>query len=43
MRAERTVETQVYQNPYIWMISLANFNVSLVRYAFLKWGPTYLQ
>lgn len=39
----RFVRTQVYGNPYIWLISLANFNVYLVRYAFLNWGPTYLQ
>ena len=37
------VRRQVYQNPYIWIISLANFNVYVVRYAFLNWGPTYLQ
>ncbi len=33
----------VFLNPYIWLISLANFNVYVVRYAFLNWGPTYLQ
>lgn len=39
----RFVRRQVYRNPYIWLISLANFNVYVVRYAFLNWGPTYLQ
>lgn len=37
------VRTHVFLNPYIWLISLANFNVYVVRYVFLNWGPTYLQ
>lgn len=37
------VRQHVFGNPYIWLISLANFNVYVVRYAFLNWGPTYLQ
>ena len=31
---------QVFLNPYIWIISLANFFVYAVRYAILDWGPT---
>lgn len=37
------IREHVFMNPYIWLISLANFNVYVVRYAFLNWGPTYLQ
>ncbi|MCE7872842.1 MFS transporter [bacterium CPR1] len=37
------VYKHVWANPTIWILSLANFNVYVVRYAFLNWGPTYLQ
>jgi len=33
---------QVFTNPYIWILSVANFFVYTVRYAVLDWGPTLL-
>ncbi len=32
----------VFTNPYIWLISLANFFVYVVRYGIVDWGPTFL-
>lgn len=32
----------VLSNPYIWLISFANFFVYVLRYAILDWGPTLL-
>ena len=37
------VKQQVFQNPYIWYISLANFFVYVLRFAVLDWGPTLLK
>lgn len=36
------VRKRVFGNPYIWLISFANFFVYTVRYAVLDWGPTLL-
>lgn len=36
------VVEHVFRNKYIWIVSLANFFVYLVRYAVLDWGPTLL-
>jgi sugar phosphate permease len=33
---------RVFLNKYIWIVSLANFFVYVVRYAVLDWGPTML-
>ena len=33
---------QVFSNPFIWILALANFFVYAVRYAVLDWGPTFL-
>jgi OPA family glycerol-3-phosphate transporter-like MFS transporter/OPA family sugar phosphate sensor protein UhpC-like MFS transporter len=33
----------VFANPYIWLLSLANFFVYSVRYGMLDWGPTFLK
>src|SRR5437773_12175677 len=33
---------QVCLNKYIWIVSLANFFVYIIRYAVLDWGPTLL-
>ena len=33
---------QVFANPYIWIVAVANFFVYTVRYAVLDWGPTLL-
>ena len=32
----------VFSNPYIWLVSLANFFVYVIRYAVLDWSPTML-
>lgn len=43
-RAEfrRFVIDRVFRNKYIWIVSLANFFVYIIRYAVLDWGPTLL-
>jgi sugar phosphate permease len=33
----------VFGNPYIWLLSFANFFVYVVRYGILDWGPTFLK
>ena len=33
---------QVFANPYIWIVALANFFIYTIRYALLDWGPTLL-
>ena len=33
---------RVFNNPYIWLISMANFFVYVLRGTFLYWCPTYL-
>jgi OPA family glycerol-3-phosphate transporter-like MFS transporter/OPA family sugar phosphate sensor protein UhpC-like MFS transporter len=33
----------VFANPYIWLLSFANFFVYSVRYGLLDWGPTFLK
>ncbi len=37
------VRKHVFQNPFIWWISLANFFVYILRFAILDWGPTLLK
>jgi OPA family glycerol-3-phosphate transporter-like MFS transporter/OPA family sugar phosphate sensor protein UhpC-like MFS transporter len=32
----------VFLNPAVWIVSVANFFVYTVRYAILDWGPTFL-
>jgi phosphoglycerate transporter family protein len=39
---KRFVRRQVFGNPYIWVIAVANFFVYTFRYAVLDWGPTLL-
>jgi len=34
---------QVFSDPYIWVVSAANFFVYTVRYGVLDWGPTMLK
>ena len=36
------VRKQVFLNPYIWIIAVANFFVYVIRYVVLDWGPTLL-
>ncbi len=38
----RFVIHQVFLNPLMWVVSLANFFVYTIRYAILDWGPTFL-
>jgi sugar phosphate permease len=38
----RLVVRRVFLNPGMWIVSLANFFLYTVRYAFLLWGPTFL-
>ena len=33
----------VFGNKVIWLVSLANFFVYIVRFGFLDWGPTFLK
>jgi OPA family glycerol-3-phosphate transporter-like MFS transporter/OPA family sugar phosphate sensor protein UhpC-like MFS transporter len=32
-----------FANPFIWLLSFANFFVYIVRYGILDWGPTFLE
>jgi OPA family glycerol-3-phosphate transporter-like MFS transporter/OPA family sugar phosphate sensor protein UhpC-like MFS transporter len=32
---------QVFRNPYIWILSVANFFVYSIRYAVFDWGRTF--
>src|SRR5437016_6265568 len=36
------VIVHVFKNKYIWIVSIANFFVYIIRYAVLDWGPTML-
>jgi OPA family glycerol-3-phosphate transporter-like MFS transporter/OPA family sugar phosphate sensor protein UhpC-like MFS transporter len=38
-----TLTQYVFSNPYIWLLSFANFFVYTVRYGILDWGPTFLK
>lgn len=33
---------KVFSNPYIWLVSIANFFVYTIRFAIFDWGPTLL-
>jgi phosphoglycerate transporter family protein len=37
------IKRQIFQNPYIWYISFANFFLYILRFAVLDWGPTLLK
>jgi OPA family glycerol-3-phosphate transporter-like MFS transporter/OPA family sugar phosphate sensor protein UhpC-like MFS transporter len=39
----RSLRRLVFANPYIWLLSVANFFVYSVRYGILDWGPTFLK
>jgi len=36
------VRKQVFGNPIIWYLAIANFFLYTIRYAILDWGPTFL-
>lgn len=36
------IKKQVFGNPAIWFLCLANFFLYTIRYAILDWGPTFL-
>jgi OPA family glycerol-3-phosphate transporter-like MFS transporter/OPA family sugar phosphate sensor protein UhpC-like MFS transporter len=38
-----TLRRLVFANPFIWLLSVANFFVYSVRYGILDWGPTFLK
>ncbi|MBN2013303.1 MFS transporter [candidate division KSB1 bacterium] len=37
------IKKYVFRNPYIWILSVANFFLYTVRYVILDWGPTFLK
>ncbi|MDB5297098.1 MAG: transporter, partial [Phycisphaerales bacterium] len=39
----QVVVAQVLSNPYMWVISVANLLVYVLRDVMMKWGPTFLQ
>lgn len=39
----QTLARYVFSNPWIWLVSVANFFVYVVRFGLIKWGPTFLQ
>lgn len=36
------VKKMVYKNPVVWILSIANFFVYVVRFSVLDWGPKFL-
>jgi sugar phosphate permease len=38
-----TLVRYVFSNPWIWLVSVANFFVYVVRYGLIDWGPSFLQ
>jgi sugar phosphate permease len=42
-RMSSALRRLVFANPYIWLLSFANFFVYSVRYGILDWGPTFLK
>jgi OPA family glycerol-3-phosphate transporter-like MFS transporter/OPA family sugar phosphate sensor protein UhpC-like MFS transporter len=38
-----TIAAKVFTNPYIWLLSIANFFVYTIRYGVVDWGPTMLK
>ncbi len=43
MEFKKFVVKYVFGNPYIWILSFANFFLYTVRYVILDWGPTFLK
>jgi OPA family glycerol-3-phosphate transporter-like MFS transporter/OPA family sugar phosphate sensor protein UhpC-like MFS transporter len=39
----RFINKMVFKNPFIWIISIANFFVYILRFAILDWGPILLK
>jgi len=39
----QTLARYVFSNPWIWLVSVANFFVYVVRYGLIDWGPSFLQ
>jgi sugar phosphate permease len=39
----QTLIRYVFSNPWIWLVSFANFFVYIVRYGLIDWGPSFLQ
>lgn len=39
----QTLRAYVLSNPFIWLLSFANFFVYSVRYGVLDWGPSFLK
>lgn len=38
----KLIRQNVFSNPYIWILSLANMFLYVIRYVILDWGPTFL-
>ena len=39
---KEVVVKYIFKNPWMWVVSLANFFVYIVRYSVMDWGPTFL-
>lgn len=39
---KRFVSKMVFRNPYIWIISIADFCVYVIRFTILEWGTSFL-
>jgi sugar phosphate permease len=37
------VRDYIFANPYMWIVSIANATVYMMRWIQMKWGPTFLQ
>jgi OPA family glycerol-3-phosphate transporter-like MFS transporter/OPA family sugar phosphate sensor protein UhpC-like MFS transporter len=42
-RFRQLLRDRVFSNPYIWLFSVANFFVYILRYSVADWGPTLLK
>jgi OPA family glycerol-3-phosphate transporter-like MFS transporter/OPA family sugar phosphate sensor protein UhpC-like MFS transporter len=43
MEFKQFIKKYVFGNPYIWILSVANFFLYIVRYVILDWGPMFLK
>ena len=39
----QVVVEYIFKNPFMWIISIANASVYMLRWIQMKWGPTFLQ
>lgn len=40
---KKVLREKVFENPYIWLLAVANFFVYIIRFGVFDWGPMFLQ